>query len=195
MKYVFMLLLAMGLFAPQASRAQEEPGNIIIAAVSALPEGPYFVCIPPTWPGGWSVVEVWARPPLQPVNRVRFQIAWPPDLSHDPGELAYSGSTDLSDPGDDIWDIQLPECHDSPDPYPSIPLVYYIIRGTLGTGWVCTYGDEVPRPIWTSCSGETFEAPLFDLGDDWEDGCFPYGILECAVATQDRSWGTLKASY
>jgi hypothetical protein len=201
MKFSFALLLTLVFIAPQAARAQEEPGNIIMAFRSvALGDKNRYVCIPQVYsdPGNWLDLSVVASAPLEPVKRVRFQIVWPSGVSHDPGVLAFPGAVDLSEPGDDIWDIQLPECYDDyPQTYPSMYLVNYTVTSTAGTGWVCTYGDDVPNPIWTSCTGETFEAPLFDLGDDWVDGCFPFGgqFEYCAVPVQDLSWGTLKASY
>ena len=198
MKYAFALLLMLIVIAPQASSAQDEPGNIFMAFRSAAIGDPYYyVCIPYTYgPGRWVDLAVYARSPLVPVKRVRFQIAWPPGVNHDPGVLRFPGAVDLSGPGDDIWDIQLPECYDTPVTYPTMCLVSYPHTTSVDLGWVCTYGDQVPQPTWTACSGETFDAPLFDLGDDWEDGCIPFGVFDnCAVPTRDFSWGTLKASY
>jgi len=197
MKYLFMLLLVSILSAPQLSRAQDEPGNILIMWESVSMDGNLYVCIPQFIQnyGRWLTVTVVARAPLEPVNRVRFQMTWPLGLSHDPGVLVYPGAVDLSAPGDDVWDIQLPECYESTSRYPSMPFVDYRITGAPGPEWVCTYGDVVPQPTWTSCSGETFDAPLFTMGGDWEEGCFPSGVEYCPVATQQMSWGTLKASY
>ncbi len=171
------------------TNAQDVPGNVFLGVPSILTHY-VLVCLPPE--GG---VYALATEPLEPVKSVRFQVTWPDGVDHDQGSVIWPGAVDVSEPGDDIWDIVFEECRDKPG-----STLYLVNYGGVDyhgqRGWMCPYGDVVPRPVWTLCSGETIEASLFDMGPSWVDGCSPFGNNFCEVIpAQAQSWGMLKSSY
>lgn len=186
-----LLLLLLLSLAP-STNAQDVPGNVYLGTPSILLASYVDVCLPPEW----GPVTVYATEPLEPVKSVRFQVTWPAGVDHDPGSVpTWQGAVDVSAPGDDVWEIEFQECLDSPG-----RTLYLVSYGGVDyhgqTGWMCPFGDQVPRPVWTLCSGETIEAPLFDVGPDWVDGCTPYGSYDCwVIPTPSQSWGMLKSSY
>ena len=190
MRLTFGLILVLFFALPLTSNAQDVPGNVYLGVPSVLLTSYVVVCLPPD--GG---VFAFATAPLEPVKSVRFQITWPAGVGHDQGSVIWPGAVDVSNTGDDIWEIEFDGCFDTPGA--TLELVGYGgVNFHGGQGWMCAYGNQVPKPVWTLCSGETIEGELFDVGLDWVDGCSPYGSYYCSVIpAPPESWGTLKSSY
>lgn len=162
MRLIFLLLFALVLALPLTTNAQDVLGNVYLGVPTALPINLQSVCLPPV-----GYAYVFATSPLEPVKAVRFQITWPGGVDHDQGSVIEQGAVDVSEPGDDVWKIQFEQCLDHPT---TLWLVVYGGVDFHGSrGWMCAYGDEVPKPVWTLCSGGTIEGELFDVGPDWMD--------------------------
>ncbi len=131
------LLLSLLLFLAPSTNAQDVPGNVFLGVPSILTHY-VLVCLPPE--GG---VYALATEPLEPVKSVRFQVTWPDGVDHDQGSVIWPGAVDVSEPGDDIWDIVFEECRDKPG-----STLYLVNYGGVDyhgqRGWMCPYGDVVP---------------------------------------------------